>query len=347
MPTWIPVSSRLLLAALQQPAAAPVAPDSLAPAVVRDTLRLYAVGDLNLGGGEAWRFLLKGDTLYPFQALRDTLAAADITFGNLESAIAPVGHPFEATGTFVFSAPPVAADALAAAGFDVVSNANNHAWDVGLDGVKTTLRELARVGVAHAGTGLTLAQAHRPAIVEREGWRVAFFATTRAYNPAPRHFYTHIGSHYIAYADSGWLYPAIRRLRASGAVDLIVVSAHAGDELAKQPDSALRRFFRGAIAAGADICLGHHPHVLQPVEWYRGRPIVYSMGNFIFHPRAPWTGLSGIFEFTVAPDAHIGLALLPVRAGYQARLATGAAADSVRLRVGPLEPVVAATEGTP
>jgi poly-gamma-glutamate capsule biosynthesis protein CapA/YwtB (metallophosphatase superfamily) len=331
---------------LQQPSVAP-SPDSVTPRPVRDSLRLYAVGDLNLGRTVTWQYLLKGDTLYPFQALRDTLQAADITFGNLESPLAPVGHPFERTGSFVFSAPPVAADALAQAGFDVVSDANNHAWDVGLDGVKVTLRELDRVGLAHAGTGLTVAEAHRPAIVERRGWRVAFFATTRAYNPAPRHFYSHIGSHYIAYADSGWLYPAIRRLRASGTVDLIVVSTHAGDELAEKPDPALRAFFRGAVEAGADICLGHHPHVLQPVEWYRGKPIIYSMGNFIFRQGSPWTDLSGVFEFTVAPDGHIDLNLLPVHSGYQARLATGSAADSVRLRVGPLEPVLATTGSEP
>jgi poly-gamma-glutamate synthesis protein (capsule biosynthesis protein) len=218
---------------------------------------------------------------------------------------------------------------------------------VGLVGVRETLRHLDRVGIAHAGTGPTLADAHRPAILERRGWRVAFFATTRAYNPAPRNFYSHRGSRYIAYADSAWLYPAIRRLRASGAADLIVVSTHAGQELAARPDDRLRAFFRGAVDAGADICLGHHPHVLQPVEWYRGKPIVYSMGNFIFRQGAPWTGLSGIFRFTVAPDGAVVLELLPARSGFQARLATGAAADSIRLRVGPLLPAEASTSSDP
>jgi hypothetical protein len=156
----------------------------------------------------------------------------------------------------VFSAPPVAADALVLAGFDVVSNANNHAWDAGLVGVFETVRQLDRVGLPHAGTGRTLADAHRPAIVQRKGWRVAFLAVTRAYNPAPGRFYTHVGSRYIAYADSAWLYPAIRRIKESGAADLVVVSMHAGVELAVRPDDRMRLFFQGAIAAGADICLG-------------------------------------------------------------------------------------------
>jgi len=344
VPSWILASSHLLIAVLQQPTASP---PTAAPPVTRDTLRLYAVGDLNLGRTVTWDYLLKGDTLYPFRALRDTLQAADILFGNLESPIAPVGHPYERTGSPVFSAPPVAADALVLAGFDVVSNANNHAWDAGLVGVFETLRQLDRVGLPHAGTGRTLAEAHRPAIVERKGWRVAFLAVTRAYNPAPGRFYTHIGSRYIAYADSAWLYPAIRRIKASGEADLVVVSMHAGEELSARPDERMRLFFQGAIAAGADICLGHHPHVLQPVEWYRDRPIVFSMGNFIFQQRASWTGLTGIFQFTIAPGGTIALDLLPARSGFQATLATGAGADSIRRRVGPLAPATSSTLSAP
>ncbi|PYP41683.1 MAG: hypothetical protein DMD42_13265 [Gemmatimonadetes bacterium] len=95
-----------------------------------DTLRLYAVGDINLGRRLAKERLLEGDTLYPFLALRDSLASADITFGNLESPIAPDSSPApDSVG--VFTAPAAAAAALARAEFDVVSTANNHAWDGG------------------------------------------------------------------------------------------------------------------------------------------------------------------------------------------------------------------------
>jgi poly-gamma-glutamate synthesis protein (capsule biosynthesis protein) len=339
-------ASTHMLAAVLQHAVQPVPP---APPAARATaptargvLRIFAVGDLNLGRAVTWDYLLKGDTLYPFDAVRDTLQAADIMFGNLESPIAPVGHPYEHTGSPVFSAPPVAADALVRAGFDVVSTANNHAWDAGLTGVFETVKQLDRVKLPHAGTGRTLADAHRPVIIERNGWRVAFFAMTRAYNPAPGRFFTHIGSRYIAYADSAWLYPAVRRLKASGAADYVVISVHAGTELAEQPDDPLRRFFQGAINAGADLCLGHHPHVLQPVEWYRGKPIVFSMGNFIFKQGAPWTAYTAIFKFTLAPDGGISADMIPARSGFQARFATRSAADSIwhRVRlVGPL-PIV-------
>src|SRR2546427_8593188 len=172
------------------------APSSPGDRPARDTLRFYAVGDLNLGRALTYRYLLQGDTLYPFSAIADTLRAADVLFGNLESPIAPLGHPFEKTGSFVFSTPPIAADALVRAGFDVVSNANNHAWDVGLTGVFETLKQLDRVGLAHAGTGRTVAEAHRPALPEPRGWRIAGFAAPRTFNPAPPPFFPPAGPPY-------------------------------------------------------------------------------------------------------------------------------------------------------
>src|SRR6266705_3522393 len=106
------MSSALLLAAalLQAPASAP------APAPPRDTLRIYAVGDINLGRNLAKTYLQRGDTLYPFAQLLDTLRAADLTFGNLESPIAPDTHKVEGAGV-VFTAPGIAARSLAEAGF--------------------------------------------------------------------------------------------------------------------------------------------------------------------------------------------------------------------------------------
>ncbi|MGH7752794.1 MAG: CapA family protein [Gemmatimonadales bacterium] len=322
----------------------------------RTRLRLYAVGDLNLGRGVTHEHLLKGDTLYPFAALLDTLRAADLLFGNLESPIAPIGHPYERTGSPVFTAPPIAADALVRAGFDVVSTANNHAWDGGLVGVLETVRQLERVRLPFAGTGRTLADARRPAVVEKNGWRVVTFALTRAYNPAPRAFYRHIGSRYIAYADTAWLYPAIRAVKARRPDDLVIVSIHAGEEYTRDPDEPLVVFVRGAVDAGADIILGHHPHVVRHVEWYRGKPIAYSLGNFIFQQRPAWTDLSAIFRFTIDPPLgtlmlgwapidlgswpRISVSLVPIRVGFQARLAEGRGADSVHTRVG-LQPTPA------
>lgn len=334
-----------MLTPLIQPAARLAACLCLAyqgsPPVSRPALALAAVGDLNLGRGLAHQHLMKGDTLYPFELLLDSLRSVDILFGNLESPIAPPQHLIEDTGSFVFTAPALAATTLSRAGFKVVSTANNHAWDAGVDGVFETLRQLDHARIAHAGTGRTRDDAERPTILRVRGWKVAIFAATRAFNPAPLTFASHPGARHIAWADTAWLYPAIRRIKARHAADLVILSVHGGEELDSLPRHWQRDLYRGAVDAGADIVLGHHPHVLQPIEWYRGHPIAYSLGNFIFWQGSPWSGLSAIFRFTVRPDGRITLGLWPVRAGYQVRPIRGAAADSVhrRLRV-PSEPPI-------
>ena len=311
------VSCNLHLGLLQQPT---------------DTLRLYAVGDINLGRRVAKERLLEGDTLYPFLVLRDSLAAADITFGNLESPIAPDSSAApDSVG--VFTAPSAAAAALARAGFDVVSTANNHAWDGGPAAVEETMRQLTRVGVRFVGSGFGRDMAEQPVILERRGWRVAFFALTRAWNPAPYTFHSHAGSQYIAWGDTGRIYPVIREVKANGRADLIVVSMHGGTEYVDTPPKHMQDLARGLVDAGADLVLAHHPHVLQPVTWYKHKPIVQSLGNFVFLQDDPWTRLSAILRVVVTPDRRMRLSAIPIRVGPQPTLATGAAADSVRRRL--------------
>jgi poly-gamma-glutamate capsule biosynthesis protein CapA/YwtB (metallophosphatase superfamily) len=298
----------------------------------RGPLRLYAVGDINLGRRVAKQRLLEGDTLYPFRALLDTLRGADITFGNLESPIAPDTAPLPDSG-FVFTAPPAAAATLARAGFAVVSTANNHAWDGGPAAVQETMRQLTRAGVLFVGSAYGRDMAQQPVIVRRHGWRVAFFAVTRAWNPAPYAFYKHAGANWIAWGEPSWLYPAIRDLKASGRADLIVVSVHGGREFVDAPPDYHRELLYGLVDAGADLVLAHHPHVLQPVVWYKGKPIAQSLGNFVFLQRDPWTSLSAILRVVVEPDRTMRLSAIPVRVSYQPTLATGAAADSIRRRL--------------
>ena len=310
----------LVLALLQAPA-------------TKGTLRLYAVGDINLGRRTARERLIQGDTLYSFRPLLDTLRGADITFGNLESPIAADTGAVDDSGE-VFTAPPLAALALALAGFDIVSTANNHAWDGGEGTLQETMRQLTRAGVLFVGSAFGRDMAEQPVIVRRHGWRVAFFAITRAWNPAPYTFYRHPGANYVAWGDTAWLYPAIRSVKQGGRADLVVVSVHGGREFVAAPPSYHTDLLYGLVDAGADVVLAHHLHVLQPVVRYKGKPIVQSLGNFIFLQSEPWTRLSAILRVVVRPDKRIRLSAIPVRVGHQATLASGAAADSVRRRLG-------------
>src|SRR5881398_350216 len=297
-----------------------------------DTLRLCAVGDLNLDRRVVGAGLLQGDTLYPFRPLLESLRGADITFGNLESPIVDDATPVPDSGG-VFAAPPLAALALARAGFDIVSTANNHAWDGGQPAAEETMRLLTRAGVRFVGSGFGRDMAEQPVILERRGWRVAFFALTRAWNPAPYTFHAHAGSQYIAWGDTGRIFPAIRELKASGRADLVVVSMHGGTEYADTPPKHMQELARGVVDAGADLVLAHHPHVLQAVVWYKHKPIVQSLGNFVFLQDDPWTRLSAILRVVVTPDRRLRLSAIPVHVGHQPTLATGAAADSVRRRL--------------
>ena len=298
----------------------------------KDTLRLYAVGDINLGRRVALDHLLQGDTLYPFALVLDTLRSAHLLFGNLESPIALQTRHRDTSG-MVFTAPLLAAQSLARAGFDIVSTANNHQWDGGRGGVEETMRQLTRAGVLFVGSGLGRQMAEQPVIVRRNGWRVAFFAVTRAWNAAPNDFYGHDGADYIAWGDPNWILPALRRLKARNGADLIVVSVHAGTEYIEEPPAQLRRFFEQLVEAGADVVLAHHPHVLQPVVRHQGKLIVQSLGNFIFVQDKPWTELSAILRIDAAPNGTLRVSAIPVRAGFQVQFVDGAAADSIRRRL--------------
>ena len=297
-----------------------------------DTLHILAVGDINLGRRLAKDHLEKGDTLFPFREVLDTLTTADLLFGNLESPIAPDSHAVESKG-IKFTAPLLAATSLARAGFTIVSTANNHAWDGGEGGVRQTMSRLSERGVRFVGSGFGRQMAEQPVILERRGWRIGFFAVTRAWNPAPDDFYGHPGSQYVAWGDPNWLYPAIKALKESGRVDLVIVSVHGGTEYQPEPRPSYQHFLEGLADAGADLVLAHHPHVLQPVVFRHGTPIVQSLGNFVFSQEQPWTRLGAILRITVAPNHRMTVRAIPIRAGYQVTFADSTAADSVRSRL--------------
>src|SRR3989449_6555667 len=195
-----------------------------------------------------------------------------------------------------------------------------------------TMRQLTRAGVRFVGSGFGRDMAEQPVILERHGWRVAFFAMTRAWNPAPYTFREHAGADWIAWGDTARIFPGIRAVKASGRADLVVVSIHGGTEYVDTPPQHMQDLARGLVDAGADLVLAHHPHVLQPVVWYKRKPIVQSLGNFVFLQNDPWTRLSAILRIVVTPDRRLRLSAIPIRVGPQPTLATRPAADSVRRR---------------
>ncbi|WP_234023246.1 CapA family protein [Sorangium cellulosum] len=268
--------------------ASPAAPASRAPAdaaaaAPADAITLLAGGDVCLGKALGQE-LLRDPAHDLFASVAALFAAADVRFVNLENQLSDQGgetqHPRQ---PLVFTGPPAGADALARAGVDVVSLANNHMWDYGKGAFLETLDHLERAGVAYAGAGRTRLRAYAPVIVERRGFRVAVLAVTGIWNQGS--LWQHPAREFVAAAERDGLAAAVRTARKQPGVDAVVVSYHGGTEYLDTPLPQARAVARAAIDAGADAFLGHHPHVLQGIELRRGRPIFYSLGNFIMKVR--------------------------------------------------------------
>ncbi|MBM4463970.1 MAG: hypothetical protein FJ014_00115 [Chloroflexi bacterium] len=249
-------------------------PNILLPPVADDEIELLAVGDIMLARTVEERMNQFG-SLYPFQAIYRLLQAADIAVGNLETPFTVRGRP--ADKQFIFRTHPEHAPVLGTVGFDVLSLANNHILDFPPDSLDDTLAALADLGIATVGAGRGEAAAHRPAVLEVKGIKVAFLAFA-----APR---WRNSPEVPTATDVAWAEPEpVRRAvaQAQEEADLVIVLLHMGTEYEAQANQQQRAVAHAAVEAGANLVIGHHPHVLQDVEVYRGVPIVYSLGNFVF-----------------------------------------------------------------
>lgn len=259
----------------------PAGAGAVPPPTPEPRVRLMVVGDLMLAREVDARIAREGPAA-PFRRVRPTLERADLLIGNLESVITTRGT--RQAKLFTFRAPARGARALRAAGFDLVGVANNHALDFGRTGLADTLRNLRRVGVRPMGGGADAAEARAPAIVTRDGLRIAFLDRVDA----------HLGSfqwpglHWeatghragVAYARPAELRADVRAARR--VADVVVVMLHSGREYARSPTRSQRRIVRAALDGGATLVVSAHPHVLQ--RGHRSGPtmVAWSLGNFVF-----------------------------------------------------------------
>ncbi|HEY5374607.1 MAG TPA: CapA family protein [Polyangiaceae bacterium] len=306
-----------------------VSAETAAASAIAQSLVLAAAGDVNLGRVCGQRLL--ADSSYdPLRGVAPIWANADLRFVNLESALSEQhGETQSPHHGLVFTGPPVGADALARAGIGIVSTANNHAWDYASRGLLETLQNLDRAGVAHAGTGADEADAYRPAIVHVNGLSVAFFAVTQIWNLGV--FREEEARHHVAWADFSRLRVALVKARAES--DFVIVSYHGGEEYTDIPLPKTRAFISDVMSLGVDVVIGHHPHVPQGVGWYGGRPVFYSLGNFVFdgRPTLPWTRTSFIAKLRFQRGQALSVAACPVLIdGFEPRALT--ASDSASRR---------------
>jgi poly-gamma-glutamate capsule biosynthesis protein CapA/YwtB (metallophosphatase superfamily) len=265
---------------------------------------VLAAGDVAL----AWRVntAMNARAHDPFRRVRPLFAAADLTFVNLECVLSDGPEMRWRTGRFpIIRGSPAGARAMASAGIDVASVANNHAFDLGARGALDTRRALRDAGIAPVGGGEGESPAE-PVVREVRGVRVGFLAFTAQMNHEAGR-----GAR-VARLDARAL-DAVRALDAR--VDVVLVSLHWGTEFSVEPTPGQIALAHRLVDAGADAILGHHPHVLQSIERYRGRPIAYSLGNFVFGPQPSPRDLSALLELSLqrGPSPIVRAALRPIR----------------------------------
>jgi poly-gamma-glutamate capsule biosynthesis protein CapA/YwtB (metallophosphatase superfamily) len=260
----------------------PMPPTPTATSTLVPVVHLMAVGDVMLGRTVADKLRTKGAAI-AFSAVEPVLTSADLLVANLECVISPQGEP--QPKAYRFRAPPEAVDALAMAGVDVVSIANNHAMDYGYTAMADMIDKLKGRDILTVGAGKNAAAAHAPVIIERKGLRIAFLAyvdvlvegrtgfDTRTWMAGPR-------SPGIAWAEPKEMAADIQAAKAQA--EVVVVLLHAGLEGRTEILPSQQAEAQAAIDAGAALVLGAHSHVLQNTEKYHGGLIVYSLGNFVF-----------------------------------------------------------------
>jgi D-alanyl-D-alanine carboxypeptidase/poly-gamma-glutamate capsule biosynthesis protein CapA/YwtB (metallophosphatase superfamily)/lipoprotein-anchoring transpeptidase ErfK/SrfK len=201
---------------------------------------------------------------------------ADIFFANLEGPVSDAGKDMHNLYSFRMS--PTVLPMLADVGLDIVSFANNHVGDWGRDAFLDTMSQLDKTEIAYTGSGTTLEQAQNPKILERKGLKVGFIGFSDV-GPSWLYNTDTDGGYGINKLDTDTFDSIVKN--ASQKVDILVISIHWGEEYQK-PTERQKEFARRAIDNGAKIVAGHHPHVIQPLEVYKGGLIAYSLGNFIF-----------------------------------------------------------------
>ncbi|MFH1207656.1 MAG: CapA family protein [Patescibacteria group bacterium] len=295
------------------------------------TTTLIAVGDIMLSRDVEQKMINKKDWRFPFLETAALTSAGDIVFGNLETPL--INGPRVLTGEMSFRADTRSVAGLTYAGFNVLSLANNHVKNQGEAGIASTIETLDQVNILHAGAGSNDAAAREPAIMEKNGLKFGFLAyvdsafTPASYEATP----IRAGSPFLNEAaladDLAGLKPR---------ADVIIVSMHAGTEYQDSQNQKQTSFARRAIDLGAQVVIGHHPHVVEPVEQYRDGYIMYSLGNFVFDQM--WSaktraGAVATITFTGTKPSDIKITPIKIFEYAQPRVIEGTEAEAILARM--------------
>jgi hypothetical protein len=231
-------------------------------------LKIFACGDVVIG---------KERECFISDDLKDIISSADISICNFEAPIESSGKPILKVGNSIFQL-KMAPKLLKEAGFNVLSLANNHIYDYGEEGLFKTIESIEKEGLVHVGAGMNFEDTYKMKIVEKNKVKFGFLSFCEAefgclLEDECRGGYAWVNHHNI---DN-----LIKKSKRE--VDVLIVNAHAGPEEVPVPLPEWRQRYRALCDYGADIIIGHHPHVPQGYERYKDSMIFYSLGNFYFN----------------------------------------------------------------
>lgn len=302
-----------------------------APAPQSEEVSLVAVGDISYSRAVERMVKKNNNTLYPFLKVQDYFESADVVFGNLETPITPGATIPDFN--MMFRSNPGTEQALKEVGFSIVSLANNHTPNFGAKGLSDTFKYLDEAGIKYVGAGENAQRANEAIIVEEKGIKFAFLA----YNDndvVPPSYQAGENRAGTAFMDTQTMVQAVREAKPKA--DYVIVSMHSGNEYVAKPNDSQVNFAHAAIDAGADLIIGHHPHVVQTMEKYKGKFIFYSLGNFVFdQPQMEQTKQGLAVKINFSKDEIQRISFLPVYTENigQPRVAKASEAEKILQRL--------------
>lgn len=272
-------------------------------------VNLTVAGDIIFGRTVHTRMVQYNDFAHPMRLVAPRLRDADLTIADLECSMSDNTQKPDDPLTFFFTTNAAAVEGLVLAGIDGVSLANNHSMNFGKLGLEDTLAVLAQNKIKAFGGGMTLAEARKPALFEVKGVSFAFLGydgiTAEDYGAGPNWAGTCPLRMNLVLED-------LARAK-QGDPDLIIPFFHWSEEYVAVPSALMRQIAHQAIDNGAAMVLGSHPHWVQGVEWYKGKPILYSLGNFVFDQEWSIETKQGMFTEIVIRNKKIArVRLVPV-----------------------------------
>lgn len=269
-----------------------------------EPVTVIATGDTMLGSWIEEIIKEKGHS-YPFVHIKEYLDSADLHITNLEAPFGKLGEPYDKQ--FTFRVDPDLVHVLRAGSVDIVSLANNHMMDYGPEPVQETRDLLDLHEILYAGAGSNLTEARQATIAEVNGKRIGFLSYSLTF---PEEFWASDTSAGTCFPYASFVYKDVARLKNK--TDFVIVACHWGQELRTTPKDYQVELAHNLIDNGADVILGHHPHVVQGIEFYKGKLIAYSLGNFVFASYSERARDSMMLQISLSNEAIMKARIVPI-----------------------------------